>query len=246
MIATTTGSRRANLRCSASTPMPRCSTRPHRSGRPPKVPVLDVGAGTGRNALPLARLGHPTYALEMVQSLADVMRKDAEEEKLPVTVIVDDVTAPNLVLPRNDFKLIFLAEVIASHFGDSDAVRRAVANLAPALAPGGLLLFSTFLARDGYKPDLDGPADLAGRVVVHLYPQRLRFRPRGLPARSRGRRHGLRLREEPHGARRLAAHGLVQRVVPGPRPVRACPPAKHRWISAGSRTARSRSVGPAT
>jgi SAM-dependent methyltransferase len=122
-------------------------------GPPEEVPVLDVGAGTGRNALPLARRGHPTYALEMVQSLADVMQKDAAEENLPLTVIVDDVTAPGLVLPRQDFKLIFLAEVIASHFGDSDAVRRALVNLVPALAPGGLLLFSTFLARDGYKPD---------------------------------------------------------------------------------------------
>jgi 2-polyprenyl-3-methyl-5-hydroxy-6-metoxy-1,4-benzoquinol methylase len=117
------------------------------------APVLDVGAGTGRNALPLARLGHPTYALEMVQSMADLMKKDAEAESLPLEVLVADVTAPGLVLPRNDFKLIFLAEVIASHFGDADAVRRAIANLTPALAPGGLLLFSTFLARDGYKPD---------------------------------------------------------------------------------------------
>jgi SAM-dependent methyltransferase len=122
-------------------------------GNPADVPTLDVGAGTGRNALPLARLGHPSYALEMVESLANEMRKDAAAEKLPVEVIVADVCAPDLKLPRNDFKLIFLAEVIASHFGDADAVRRAIKNLVPALAPGGLLLFSTFLARDGYKPD---------------------------------------------------------------------------------------------
>jgi SAM-dependent methyltransferase len=123
-------------------------------GNPSETPVLDVGAGTGRNALPLARLGHPTCALEIVQSLADVMKKDAAAENLPLEVMVADVTTPELELPRNDFKLIFLAEVFASHFGDTDAVRRAIANLVPALAPGGFLLFSTFLAREGYKPDV--------------------------------------------------------------------------------------------
>ena len=53
--------------------------------------VLDVGAGTGRNALALARRGHPVDAVEMAGKLADVMRSEAQSESLGVQVIQSDV-----------------------------------------------------------------------------------------------------------------------------------------------------------
>ncbi|WP_419884353.1 class I SAM-dependent methyltransferase, partial [Mycobacterium scrofulaceum] len=46
--------------------------------------VLDVGAGTGRNALALARKGHPVDAVEMAEKLADVMRAEAQSQSLAV------------------------------------------------------------------------------------------------------------------------------------------------------------------
>ena len=53
--------------------------------------VLDVGAGTGRNALALARRGHPVDAVEMAGKLADVMRSEVQSESLGVQVIQSDV-----------------------------------------------------------------------------------------------------------------------------------------------------------
>src|SRR5208283_2969542 len=53
--------------------------------------VLDVGAGTGRNALALARRGHPVDAVEMTPKFADVIRSEAESESLGVRVIESDV-----------------------------------------------------------------------------------------------------------------------------------------------------------
>ena len=121
-------------------------------GPPASVAVLDVGAGTGRNAIALARLGHPTDAIEPVAALAEQMRSDAAREGVPLGVIEGDILAPELTLSEGRYRLIVLAEVI-SHFRTVDQVRVAFTKFASALAPGGVALVNTFLAMEGYKPD---------------------------------------------------------------------------------------------
>ena len=46
--------------------------------------ILDIGAGTGRNALALARRGHPVDVVEMTPKFAAMIRSDAERESLDV------------------------------------------------------------------------------------------------------------------------------------------------------------------
>ena len=58
----------------------------HALGAPADVPVLDVGAGTGRNTLPLARAGFPTDAVELSPALASVLRAEVEKQQLSVRV----------------------------------------------------------------------------------------------------------------------------------------------------------------
>ena len=55
--------------------------------------VLDVGAGTGRNALGLARRGYPVDAVELTPKFADIVRTEAARELLDVRVIQRDVFA---------------------------------------------------------------------------------------------------------------------------------------------------------
>jgi 2-polyprenyl-3-methyl-5-hydroxy-6-metoxy-1,4-benzoquinol methylase len=121
-------------------------------GDPASAPVLDIGAGTGRNSIPLARRGHPTYAIEPVATLASEMRKVAESERLALEVTQADFLAPGLVLRPAHYKLAVIAEVL-SHFRSSSDARRLFETLVPAMAPGGLVLVSAFLSSDGYKPD---------------------------------------------------------------------------------------------
>jgi SAM-dependent methyltransferase len=121
-------------------------------GEPSSAPILDVGAGTGRNALPLARLGHPVTAVEPVGRLADEIRKVATAESLPLVVEQRDFGSPELSLPQGHFKLAIVAEVI-SHFRELSQVRALFEKLAGAMAPQGLVLVSGFLTADGYKPD---------------------------------------------------------------------------------------------
>lgn len=113
--------------------------------------VLDVGAGTGRNALALARRGHPVDAVEMTPKFADVIRADAEREALPVNVIQSDVfTAMEDV--RDRYQLMVLSEVVPD-FRTTRELRGMCELAAQCLAPGGRLVFNAFVPRPGYVPD---------------------------------------------------------------------------------------------
>lgn len=113
--------------------------------------VLDVGAGTGRNALALARRGHPVDAVEMTAKFAEVIVSEAAGESLSVNVIQSDVfTAMEGV--REEYQMIVLSEVV-SDFRTTHELRGMFDLAMDCLAPGGRLVFNTFLARDGYVPD---------------------------------------------------------------------------------------------
>lgn len=113
--------------------------------------VLDVGAGTGRNALALARRGHPVDAVEMAPKFADVMRAEVESESLCVRVIQSEVfTAMEGV--HEEYQLMVLSEVVPD-FRTTHELRGLFELAAECLAPGGHLVFNAFLARPGYTPD---------------------------------------------------------------------------------------------
>jgi SAM-dependent methyltransferase len=113
--------------------------------------VLDVGAGTGRNALALARRGHPVDAVEMAAKFADIIRSEAERDSLDLRVIESDVfTAVEGV--REEYQLIVASQVVPD-FRTTHELRGMFELAADCLAPGGRLVFNTFLARQGYTPD---------------------------------------------------------------------------------------------
>ncbi|MEI7781876.1 MAG: class I SAM-dependent methyltransferase [Planctomycetota bacterium] len=118
---------------------------------PAACPVLDIGAGTGRNSLALARRGHPVDAVEMSEKFAAALRADAAKESLPVRVLERDVFATRGDL-RRDYGLIVLSEVV-SDFRTVEQLRRMFELAAECLASGGRLVFNVFLPRGGYEPD---------------------------------------------------------------------------------------------
>ncbi len=118
---------------------------------PASHPVLDVGAGTGRNALALARRGHPVDAVEMSPKFADIIRAEAERESLPVHVLAGDVFE-TMEGVRRDYAMIILAEVVPD-FRSTSELRGIFELAADCLAPKGRLVFNTFLARESYTPD---------------------------------------------------------------------------------------------
>jgi SAM-dependent methyltransferase len=128
--------------------------------------VLDIGAGTGRNTLALARRGHPVDAVEMTPKFADIIRAEAQREALDVRVIQRDVFATMNDL-RWDYRLIVLSEVV-SDFRTTQQLRGVFELAARCLMPGGRLVFNAFLARPGYIPD-NAARELGQQVYTTIF-----------------------------------------------------------------------------
>lgn len=118
---------------------------------PTRCRVLDIGAGTGRNTLALARRGHPVDAAELTGAFADDIDAAARREALDVTVIRRDVFDAQAGI-RQDYSLVLLSGVV-SEFRTGEQLRAMFTLAARSLLPGGVLVFNTFLACDGAALD---------------------------------------------------------------------------------------------
>jgi SAM-dependent methyltransferase len=148
---------------------------------PTTYPVLDIGAGTGRNALALARRGHPVDAVEPTPKFAETIRTDADREALNVRVIESDVFA-ELDELRRDYQLIVLSEVV-NDFRTPQQLRAIFELATGRLAPGGRLVFNAFLARPPYIPD-DAALELGQQCYTSIFTRaELRAAASGLPLR---------------------------------------------------------------
>jgi SAM-dependent methyltransferase len=136
-------------------------------------PVLDVGAGTGRVALDLARRGHEVVALDRSAELLDALRERAAGLAI-TTVAADardfavDLRFPIVVVPMQTLQLL----------GGADGRARFLARVREHLTPGGLLAVALADALECFDEEHDQPPppDLreVGGVVYASRPVRVR------------------------------------------------------------------------
>jgi SAM-dependent methyltransferase len=123
--------------------------------------VLDVGAGTGRVALDLARAGHAVTALDIDPELLAVLRERAAEEGLDVATVTAD--AAGFDLGAAGFGLIAVPMQTLQLLPDAAARGRFFAAARRALAPGGLVAAALATELEGFDdPPLPLP-DIAER-----------------------------------------------------------------------------------
>jgi SAM-dependent methyltransferase len=149
------------------------------ASNPSACAVLDIGAGTGRNSLALARLGHPVDAVELTPRFAEIMKGAAASESLPIRVIREDVFRSRGLL-RNDYGLIVVSEVV-SDFRSVEEWRALLELAARSLADGGKFLANVFVAHDDYY-EADAAREFAQQTFsFFMTPAELAGATRNLP-----------------------------------------------------------------
>lgn len=104
-------------------------------------PVLEVGCGTGRLTIPLARLGLEVWAVDVSEGMlaqfrAKLAREDAAVQAR-IRVVQQDAT--RLDLPERGFALALLPFNTLMLIPDADEERAALAAMAAHMAPGATL-----------------------------------------------------------------------------------------------------------
>jgi SAM-dependent methyltransferase len=136
-------------------------------------PVLDVGAGTGRVALDLARRGHEVVALDRSADLLDALRERAAD--LAITTVAAD--ACDFAIDRR-FPIVVVPMQTLQLLGGADSRARCLARVREHLTPGGLLAVALADALESFDEEHDQPPppDLreVGGVVYASRPVRVR------------------------------------------------------------------------
>lgn len=99
--------------------------------------ALDLGAGPGVHAVPLAELG---YAVTAIDSSSELLG-ELKQARSDVTTLVGDLTSAP-ALARGPFDVILCLGDTLCHLASRAAVQAALRGARELLAPGGLLLLS--------------------------------------------------------------------------------------------------------
>lgn len=126
--------------------------------------ALDLGCGTGRNALALATAGYTVTGLDFSAAALEVARKRPGADQ--VAFLQGDVTDR---LPSDDGSESLVTDIFVYFHQLSDDARRGYREeIRRVLAPGGTLLVSLATAEDGYYgqcPRL-GPDEVDSTVPI--------------------------------------------------------------------------------
>lgn len=132
------------------------------------APVLELGIGTGRLALPLARRGLEVHGIDASPAMVDRLRAKPGGEA--VAVVVGDF-ADVAARVEGGFGVIFVAYNTLFNLPSAEAQRRCFANVAARLRAGGAFVVEAFVP----SPEPDATTGTvtpsvvdADRVVLHV------------------------------------------------------------------------------
>ncbi len=126
-------------------------------------PILELGAGTGRLAIPLAAAGHAITAVDIDPAMLERARAAAVSGGGSAADLLDLVEADLVGLSLSaagSFRLAFIALNSLFLLATREAQREAVQTLARHLAPGGLAVVDVWL------PDAEDLARFDGRLIL--------------------------------------------------------------------------------
>jgi SAM-dependent methyltransferase len=126
-------------------------------------PILELGAGTGRLAVPLARAGHDVTAVDNDRAMIERGRAAAAAAGAATRARLEFVEADlvEVRLPAaGSFRLAIIPLNTFLALGTRQAQRAALETMAAHLAPGGLAVV------DAWQPNAEDLARFDGRLVL--------------------------------------------------------------------------------
>jgi SAM-dependent methyltransferase len=130
--------------------------------------ILDVGAGTGRIAIPLAERGVNVACVEPSPAMRrEFGRKLANRPDLAGRIRLIAADARSFDAGRT-FRAAFLSGTF-DHFLDDGERRASLVNIARHLTPGGILVFDVFLGLMGDSPLSPAGTAQAGDEEIHRF-----------------------------------------------------------------------------
>lgn len=131
--------------------------------------VLDVGCGTGENALFFAERGHEVWGIDGVERAIEQARAKVQERDIEATFLVGD--ALDLAMLGRTFDAVIDSGFFHS-LSDEDRLRW-TASLARALRPGGIYVMMCFSERVQFQ---GGPRRVTQREIRETFRDGYRVR----------------------------------------------------------------------
>ena len=103
----------------------------------PKATIHDLGAGTGRLSIPLAKEGYQVTAVESSAPMCEIIRQKAKEQGLTLDVICDDIATYKHT--KTDFAMTLFT--VLSYALSEEGIRSVFENIKYHLNPNGYFFF---------------------------------------------------------------------------------------------------------
>ncbi|RJO63782.1 MAG: class I SAM-dependent methyltransferase [Myxococcales bacterium] len=147
--------------------------------RQAKGPLLELGCGTGRLTLPMAREGTRIVAVDINPNLLDRLRRKLSQKTNGdlaerIEIVEADIAALDL---GRRFPIVLMPFNTLMHFYDPPAIEAALATAKRHLASQGRFVFDVLNPDLEYLAESTGKADGAERVVHPKYKRPYWFSP---------------------------------------------------------------------
>tara|TARA_Y100000310_G_scaffold345821_1_gene470510 strand:- start:19060 stop:19785 length:726 start_codon:yes stop_codon:yes gene_type:complete len=128
-----------------------------------KLKVLDIGCGTGKYSLPLAKAGHNVLGVDSSKEMLTVARKNANKEKVKIKFRQGDARNLNV---GNDFDLVVSCDCL-NHFLEKKELTEVFESAFKTLGKRGKFVFQ--LCTRKYFENMNKEESYAGRVGKNFF-----------------------------------------------------------------------------
>lgn len=141
---------------------------------PPHSSILDIGCGSGREAIGFAKSGFKVTGIDISPSAIELAKKNAEKDGLPINFIAGDIRK---FKSRDTFECIFFASAVYQDISGSKNRIKLLKNLDLSLREGGKMFLLIAWRRHLWQKICDYLVCLVRRSASLFSPESPRLEP---------------------------------------------------------------------